>query len=271
MRRRSRPTGIIPIGAGVKDGFFGEWYFVNSLTQNLDSAADALNLFIGELDWNDPKYHEHWVKLRELQDNGYINDDVTSLELYQGIQLFDTGKAAMCDQHDARAAELARASSARTTSATWSCPTFGTGAMAGKPITDTQGFGIPSKAARHADAPRRSSTSCTRRSACRRCGRRRSRSRPTRGSTRRVIDDPFLKAVYDTWFAGEHNVYIADLMPTLFWTDAMFVASQKILGRRDDRRRGGQARAPRSPRSGRSRTPTWSRTTRPGARTSADA
>ena len=25
-------------------------------------------------------------------------------------------------------------------------PTFGTGAMAGKPITDTQGFGIPSKA-----------------------------------------------------------------------------------------------------------------------------
>ena len=28
------------------------------------------------------------------------------------------------------------------------------------------------------------------------------------------------------------RVYIADLMPTLFWTDAMFVASQKILGRR---------------------------------------
>src|SRR4051794_764928 len=89
-------SGVIPIGAGVKDGFFGEWYLVNSLTQNLDSPADALNLFIGELDWREPKYHEHWVKLEELKKHGYINDDVNSLELYQGIQLFDTGKAAMC-------------------------------------------------------------------------------------------------------------------------------------------------------------------------------
>jgi hypothetical protein len=29
---------------------------------------------------------------------------------------------------------------------------------------------------------------------------------------------------------AKHNVYIADLMPGLFWTDAMFVISQKILG-----------------------------------------
>ena len=50
-----KAAGIIPIGGGVKDGFFGEWYFVNSLTQNLDSPADALNLFIGELDWNGPE------------------------------------------------------------------------------------------------------------------------------------------------------------------------------------------------------------------------
>jgi raffinose/stachyose/melibiose transport system substrate-binding protein len=44
-----------------------------------------------------------------------------------------------------------------------------------------------------------------------------------------VIDDPLLKTVQENWVAGEHNVYIADLMPTQFWTDAMFVASQKIL------------------------------------------
>jgi hypothetical protein len=29
--------------------------------------------------------------------------------------------------------------------------------------------------------------------------------------------------------AGDSAAYIADLMPTKFWTDAMFVASQKIL------------------------------------------
>ena len=33
----------------MKDGFLGEWYLVNALTQNLDSPADALNLFIGKL------------------------------------------------------------------------------------------------------------------------------------------------------------------------------------------------------------------------------
>ena len=57
-----KATGVIPFGGGVKDGFFGEWYFVNTLTQNLDPAQDALNLFIGELDWRDPQYHEHWVE-----------------------------------------------------------------------------------------------------------------------------------------------------------------------------------------------------------------
>src|SRR5207249_10824924 len=44
-----------------------------------------------------------------------------------------------------------------------------------------------------------------------------------------VIDDPFIKQVYDTWVAGPHNPYIGDLMPTRFWTDVMFVASQRIL------------------------------------------
>ena len=57
-----------------------------------------------------------------------------------------------------------------------------------------------------------------------------------------LIDDPFLKTVYEQWWAGEHNVYIADLMPTLFWTDAMFVISQDILCGQDDRRGGRRAR-----------------------------
>ena len=45
-----------------------------------------------------------------------------------------------------------------------------------------------------------------------------------------VIDVPLIKEIHDKWIAGQNNVYIADLMPSLFWTDAMFVASQKILG-----------------------------------------
>ena len=50
-----------------------------------------------------------------------------------------------------------------------------------------------------------------------------------RGVNGRVITDPLLRRIQKQWVAGKHNVYIADLMPTKFWTDAMFVASQKIL------------------------------------------
>ncbi len=60
-----------------------------------------------------------------------------------------------------------------------------------------------------------------------------------------LIDDPFLKDVYDKWWVGDHNAYVADLMPTLFWTDAMFVELAEDPGRRDDRRAGRAERAGR--------------------------
>jgi raffinose/stachyose/melibiose transport system substrate-binding protein len=223
-----KASGVIPIGAGVKDGFFGEWYLVNSLTQNLDTAADALNLFIGELDWREPKYHEHWVKLEELKKNGYINDDVNSLELYQGIQLFDTGKAAMCF-NTTPAIPNSQKQLGADNLGYMVMPTFGTGSMAGKPITDTQGFGIPDKAAdketaaaflEYIHSEERVKAMWTT-----------SKQIPANttfdGS---IIDDPLIQSVHGKWVSGDHNVYIADLMPTLFWTDAMFVASQEILG-----------------------------------------
>jgi hypothetical protein len=31
------------------------------------------------------------------------------------------------------------------------------------------------------------------------------------------------------WVGGENTVYIPNLMPGLFWTDAMFVAAQEII------------------------------------------
>ena len=146
-----KAKGVIPIGGGVKDGYLGEWYLVNTLTQNLDSAQDALSLFIGDLDWRDPKYHEHWVKLEELKKAGYFNDDIGSVELYQGIQLYDTGKAAMCFNTTPAIPNSQKQLGAEKVGY-MVMPTFGTGVMAGTPITDTQGFGIPSKAADKANA-----------------------------------------------------------------------------------------------------------------------
>jgi hypothetical protein len=45
----------------------------------------------------------------------------------------------------------------------------------------------------------------------------------------KVIDVPLLKDVYRRWMGGKSAVYVADIMPSKFWTDAMFVASQKVL------------------------------------------
>ncbi len=223
-----KESGVIPISGGVKDGFLGEWYLVNALTQNLNSAADAINLFIGDLDWNDPKYHEHWTKLEELQKAGYINDDATSLELYQGIEMFDNGKSAMCF-NTTPALPNSQTKLGADNVGYMVMPTFGTGSMAGIPITDTQGFGIPTKAKDPQSAaafidfmhsPESLQNYWT-------------LAKQVPADTRfdaSVIDVPLIKEVHAKWVAGPTNVYIADLMPSLFWTDAMFVASQKILG-----------------------------------------
>ena len=222
-----KSKGIQPIGGGVKDGFFGEWYLINTLTQNLDTPADALNLFIGNLDWKDPRYHEHWVKLEVLKKNGYINDDINSLQLYQGIQLYDTGKAAMC-LNTTPAIPNSQKQLGADKVGYIVFPTFGTGQMAGKPVTDTQGFGIPTKGNDHEQAARflEFMHSPEQVKAMWTISQQIPANTSFDGS---IIDDPLLQTIQKNWVVGDHNVYIADLMPTKFWTDAMFVISQKIL------------------------------------------
>jgi len=224
---RLKSAGVTPIGGGVKDGYFGEWYLVNALTQQLDSPAEALNLFTGGLDWREPKYHEHWVRLEELFKKGFINNDITSLELYQGTQLYDTGKAAMCLNTTA-ALPASQKNLGKEKVGYFVLPVFGKGKMAGVPISDTQGFGIPAKAAdpTHAarflefmHAPEQTKSMWSE-----------GRQIPADESfDASAVEDPLLKTIVEKWIKGAHNVYIANLMPTMFWKDAMFVISQKIL------------------------------------------
>ena len=236
-----KASGVIPIGGGVKDGYFGEWYLVNALTQNLDSPQDALNLFIGELDWREPRYHEHWTKLEELRKAGYINEDINSLELYQGIQLYDTGKAAM-SLNTTPAIPNSQKQLGKQKVGYMVMPTFGDGDMAGKPITDTQGFGIPSKAEdkENAAAFLEFMHSDERVQAMWKLSTQIPANTTFDGD---VIKDPLLKTIHEDWVAGETNVYIADLMPTLFWTDAMFFNSQKILGGKFTGKQAGERAA----------------------------
>jgi raffinose/stachyose/melibiose transport system substrate-binding protein len=224
-----KTSGVIPLGGGVKDGFFGEWWLDQSLTQQLDSPAEAIDLFIGELDWREPRYHEHWVKLQELRDNGFINDDINSLELYQGSQLLDTGKAAMI-QNVSPGLVANQEALGDDVVGYMILPVFGDGQMAGIPIVDAQGFGVAAESENKEAAAALLEFMHTP-----------ERVNAIYAATGQLpadetfdasaVDNALMKYVYDNWMAApEKNVYIPNLMPVLFWTDAMFVASQKILG-----------------------------------------
>ncbi len=78
---------------GAKDQLIGDWLISLFMVQQLDSPRDPIKLCIGDLRWDDPRYYEHWSRIKELWDKGYINDDVLSLDLYQGQDLFTKPKA----------------------------------------------------------------------------------------------------------------------------------------------------------------------------------
>ena len=45
-----------------------------------------------------------------------------------------------------------------------------------------------------------------------------------------IIEDPLMKEVWKTWVGNDDVApYLGGLMPVLFWTDASFVNSQKVI------------------------------------------
>src|SRR5262249_10783677 len=65
-----KSKGIAPIGGGIQDGYWGEWFFGHAIAQNVDSTGEVIDLFTGDKDFRDPKYHEQWVRLEELKKHG---------------------------------------------------------------------------------------------------------------------------------------------------------------------------------------------------------
>jgi ABC-type glycerol-3-phosphate transport system substrate-binding protein len=223
-----KAKGFTPIMAGLKDGPWGEWYIGHGLGPNLDSPADALNLFAGELDWREPRYYEHWTKLEQLWKAGFFNDDMNSIDLYPGIDLFGAGKGAMTAVVVPLVAKQAGLLGAEKVGA-MVFPAGGQGKMNGKPIADSQGLGISAQSKNKQvaadfltflhDKERVNALYDE------------VKALPTDkwwdGST---IQDALFKAVWDKWVKNPDAVpYISNLMPVLFWTDAMFVNSQKII------------------------------------------
>ena len=90
-------AGIIPIAAGMKDMWYADWPWMLLTPCTLDSNAEWFNTFLG-LDGtklSDPKYVQGWEKWQELIEKGFYSEEVMSLELYEGFDLFLEEKAAI--------------------------------------------------------------------------------------------------------------------------------------------------------------------------------
>jgi len=223
-----KSKGFTPIVGGLKDGPWGEWYMGHALGPNLDTPAEALKLFIGELDWREPKYHEHWTKLEQLWKAGYMNEDMNSIDLYPGMDYFGAGKGAMTAIVIPTLGKQAGMLGAEKVGL-MVFPAGGKGKMNNKPIRDLQGLGISSQSQHKEIAakfleflhtPERVQAIWTD-----------SKALPTDASwDGSAIEDPLFRGAWKTWVANPDAVpYISNLMPVMFWTDAMFVNSQKIV------------------------------------------
>ncbi len=139
-----KSAGVEPLGGGIQDGYWSEWYISHSLPQNLDTLGEAVELFIGDKDFREPKYHEHWKRLEELKTRGFLNKDMSSLELYPGIDLVVAGKLGIGQTIGTRLPADSKATGGKI--GYMVMPVFGKGKLAGAPIVDVQGLGISSNA-----------------------------------------------------------------------------------------------------------------------------
>ncbi len=104
-----KAAGITPITMGDKDGFFGSWFQGTVGTQDLNSVKDLQALYAGSAKFTDPKYSGYLTLLADLKAKGYINSDVTSIDLMQGWQTFAQGKGAMTWTTDGNVASWIKA------------------------------------------------------------------------------------------------------------------------------------------------------------------
>lgn len=103
-----KAKGITPIGMGNKDGYTGNWMFAiygKSSLANIDELKSAM---LGKTKFSDPKFSSFYNEIAKLRTQGCFNDDISSLDLNQGWQLFPRKKAAMSWTTDGNALAWAK-------------------------------------------------------------------------------------------------------------------------------------------------------------------
>jgi hypothetical protein len=197
------------------------------LIQALNDPGEAIALFIGDKDFRDPKYYAFWSKLEDMVKAGYLNDDMLSVDLFTAINRVLTGELAATQSVGALVPAHIDQIGDRV--GVMIAPIYGDGALAGKPIVDSQGWGIPS-AGQHKDLAAELLIYMQTPERLNAFWEMHHWFPANRTWDASVIDNPVLKQLWDNWVAADNTVYVPNLMPTLFWTDAMFVSAQSIIG-----------------------------------------
>lgn len=221
-----KAKGIAPIGGGIQDGYWGEWYFGHALAQNVDSAGEAIDLFTGARDFQDPKYHEHWVKLAELKKLGFLNDEMSSTELYPGIDLIVAGKVGAGPSIGSRMPADSKATGGRIGAMVM--PVYGKGKLAGQPIMDCQGLGLPAKIA----DPQAAAAFLTYLQSPERLKALHEKTGWIPANTTfdvSVIQDESVRAMWQAWGLSPNVPYLANLVPGQFYEQALLPAAQQVV------------------------------------------
>ena len=82
-----------PIAAGMRDQWYADWPWMLLQICTLESNEEWYNTYLGidGTKLSDPKYVETWTKWKELIDKSFFPNDVMSLDLYVGFDLFLQG------------------------------------------------------------------------------------------------------------------------------------------------------------------------------------
>lgn len=219
--------GIIPMSAGFKDGFWGEQYTGHGLVQNEDDVSDTTRLVLGEYKWTDPRWHEHWTRLEQYIKAGYINADANSLEFYQGIELFNTGKAAMTLAVLSLVPPAEKALGLENVGImTW--PVWGKGKLAGLPIIEVQGLGISSKSKHKKEAARFIMFMHTSERLTAMYKTANVFPADLNWDGAKYIQDPNSKEQWE-WFTGKNTAYICGMICWDFDSEVMYPAPQMLI------------------------------------------